>query len=307
VYAYLYNWDTGLYDILSWVWDPRAGRAVGDDLKSSLCRQFSVGITRELFADFGVEVTYIYKYTKDFLSWWNTTGEFEQVDYYDVYGGQTIPVWNQTTDPGDDVLTLINHPDFKQKYSGLFITFNKRLSNNWQLNSSFVFSKASGVSSTGQLTQGSFSGLRDPNDLINNTGYDGLLQSDRKYMFKVQGTYFLPLGFNVSASYMAMTGKPLARTISIVDFLDQGAVNILAEPRGANHRLDVWNLLDLRVEKEFAFSERYRIRLALDAFNLFNEATMIETLTTRGLADGFLQPARIIPPRRIQLVMRFSF
>jgi len=307
VYAYLYNWDTGLYDILSWVWDPRSGRAVGDDLKSSLCRQFSVGITRELFADFGVEVTYVYKYTKDFLSWWNTTGQFEQVDYYDAYAGKTIQVWNQTTDPGDDVLTLINHPDFKQKYSSLFITLNKRLTNNWQMSSSFVISKASGVSSTGQLTQGSFSGLRDPNDLINNTGYDGLLQSDRKYMFKVQGTYFLPYGFNVSASYMAMSGKPLARTISIVDFLDQGAVEIMAEPRGANHRLEAWNLLDLRVEKEFSFSERYRIRIALDAFNLFNEATAIEALTTRGLSEDFLLPARIIPPRRVQIAARFSF
>jgi hypothetical protein len=306
VRAYWYNWDTEEYE-LSWIWDPRGGRAVGEDLKSSLCQQFSVGLSRELITDLALEITYVYKYSKDFLSWWNTSAEFEAVDYYDEFAGKTIQVWNQTTDPSDDFLTLINHPDYKQKYQGLFITLNKRLSNNWQMSSSFVYSKAKGVSSTGQLTQGNFSGLRDPNDLVNNTGYDGVLQSDRTYMFKLQGTYFLPLDFSVSASYTAMSGKPIARTISIVDFLDQGAVDVLAEPRGSNYSLDSWNLLDLRVEKVFRYKERFRLRIAADIFNLFNEDTMIETLTTRGMSEDFMQPARIIPPRRIQLGIRFSF
>jgi outer membrane receptor protein involved in Fe transport len=306
VRAYWYNWDTEEYE-LSWIWDPRAGRAVGDDVKASLCQQVSVGISREIFTDFSIELTYLYKYTKDLLSWWNTSAEFEAVDYFDEFAGKTIQVWNQTTDPGDDLLTLINHQDYKQKYQGFFISLNKRLSNNWQMSSSFVYSKAYGVSSTGQLTQGNFAGLRDPNNLINNTGYDGLLQSDRKFMFKVQGTYFLPYDFSVSASYMAMSGKPIARTISITDYLDQGAVDILAEPRGSNYRLDTWNLLDLRIEKAFRYKERFRLRIAADIFNLFNEATMIETLTTRGLSEGFMEPARIIPPRRVQLGIRLSF
>jgi outer membrane receptor protein involved in Fe transport len=306
VHAYWYNWDTEEYE-LSWTWDPREGRAVGDDVKASLCQQVSLGISREIFADFSIEVTYLYKYTKDLLSWWNTSAKFEAVDYVDEFAGKTIQVWNQTTDPGDDLLTLINHPDYKQKYQGLFISLNKRLSNNWQMSSSFVYSKAYGVSSTGQLTQGNFSGLRDPNDLVNNSGYDGLIQSDRKYMFKVQGSYFFPYDFSVSASYMAMTGKPIARTISITDFLDQGAVDVLAEPRGSNYRLDSWNLLDLRIEKVFRYKERFSLRIAADIFNLFNEATMIETLTTRGLQEGFMQPSRIIPPRRVQLGIRLSF
>jgi outer membrane receptor protein involved in Fe transport len=98
-----------------------------------------------------------------------------------------------------------------------------------------------------------------------------------------------------------------SRTISITDFLDQGAVDVLAEPRGSNYKLDAWNLLDLRIEKAFRYKERFRLRIAADIFNLFNEATMTETLTTRGLAEDFMQPARIIPPRRVQLGIRLSF
>lgn len=308
VTAYLYNWDTGAYDIFFWSWNPLEGLGVADDVEASLCQQYSVGISRELFADFSVELTYIYKYTKNLLSWWNTAAQFEPVEYYDEYAQKTITVYNQITDPSENFLTLMNLPDVKQKYSGLFITLQKRLSNNWQMSSSFVISKSYGVStsSTGQLEQGSFSGLSNPNDLINNSEFEGLLQSDRRYMFKLQGTYFFPHGFSVSASYMAQSGKPVPRTISVTG-MNQGAFSILAEPRSSDRRLDFWNLLDLRVEKVFRFSDRYGVKIAADFFNLLNEDTMIETLTTRGLSEGFMKPARIIPPRRVQLAIRVMF
>jgi len=304
--AYYYDTDTDQYEF-AWSWDPREGLAVGDDVKGSLCYQYSVGISRELIADFGLEVTFIYKQTKNFMSWWNTAAQFEQVDYLDAYSGETIQVWNQTTDPGDDFLTLKNIPEIKQRYRGLFITLQKRLSNNWQMSASFVISKAYGVTtSAGQLGQGSFSGLQNPNDLINNSGYEGLLQSDRPYMFKLQGTYFLPYDFSISASYMAQRGKPIARTIPVIG-MNQPAFSILAEPRGSAHRLDSWNLIDLRVEKAFRFGDRFGLKIAADIFNLLNSDTMIETLSLRGLVEGFMAPSRIIPPRRVQLVARLMF
>ena len=175
------------------------------------------------------------------------------------------------------------------------------------MSASFVYSKAYGVATADeQLGQGSFDGINNPNELINNSGWDGLVQSDRTYMFKVQGSYFLPYDFSISASFMAQSGKPVARTISVLG-MDQGAFSVLAEPRGSTHRLDSWSVLDLRVEKEFKFSERFRLKLAADIFNTFNSDTMIETLTTRGLAEGFMEPARVIPPRRVQFVARLMF
>ncbi len=308
VYAYYYDWDTEQYEF-SWSWVPQAGLGVGDDVKASLCQQFSVGISRELFADFGLEITFIYKNTKNFMSWWNTSAQFEQADYLDEYSGNNIQVWNQTTDPSDDFFTLKNLPDIKQRYRGLFITLEKRLSNNWQMSASFVYSKAYGVETSPadeQLGQGNFYGINDPNELINNSGWDGLLPSDRTYMFKIQGSYFLPYDFSISASFMAQTGKPIARTISVIG-MNQGAFSVLAEPRGSTHRLDSWSVLDLRVEKIFKFSDRFNLKLAADIFNALNSDTMIESLTTRGLAEGFLEPARIIPPRRVQLVARLAF
>ncbi len=307
VSCYSYNWDTDQYDILEWTWISNEGLGTADDVKASLCRQFSVGFNRELSRDLALEVTYIYKYTTDLMSWWNTAASFEQVGYLDEYSGQTIQVYNQLTDPGDDFLTLRNLPDSKQKYQGLFITMQKRLSNNWQMSASFVISKAYGVSlSSGQLSQAGFAGLENPNGFINNTGWDGLLQSDRTYAFKMQGSYFLPYDISISASYQAQSGKPVARTLTVLG-MDQGPFSIPAEPRGSNWRLDSWNLLDMRIEKTIKFTERYGARIALDIFNLFNADTMIETLTTRGLSEDFLQPARVTAPRRIMLGFRLMF
>jgi len=303
VEAYLYNWDTGVYDIPFWTWDPTQGNAIGD-VKNSLCQQFSFGLTRELLPDLALELTFVYKHTKNFYSWWNTAAQYEQVDYFDEYSGQTIQVWNQTTPVDDDFFTLINPPEYKQKYRGLILGIQKRLTNNWQMSASFVWSKANGVSNIAQIYQGSRNGIQNPNQLINNN-WDSLLQSDRTYMVKIQGSYFFPLGFSVSVNYAGQTGKPISRIVPILG-LDQGAFQIMGEPRGATWRLDSTHLLDLRIEKRFNFTNRFNLRIAADFFNILNTDAITQTIDI-GTSPYFLGPDAIVAPRRIQIAFRISY
>ena len=304
VSAFLYNWDTAQYDIPFWTWDPTQGVAVGPDIKNSLCRQLSFGLSRELVADVALELTFIYKYTNNFYSWRNTAAQYEPVEIFDEIGGKSITVYNQTTPKENDFFTMINPPEYKQKYRALILTLQKRLSHNWQLSSSFVWSKANGVSTLGAIAQGTRNGVQTPNDLINNN-WDSLLQSDRTYAFKLQGTYFLPYDFSVSANFVAETGKPIARMIP-VDGMDQGAFTIMAEPRGSKHRLDPLYALDFRAEKKFDLGPRAGIRIAADVFNLFNADTMTQSVII-GTSERFMQPDAIAPPRRIQLSVRLSY
>jgi hypothetical protein len=88
--------------------------------------------------------------------------------------------------------------------------------------------------------------------------------------------------------------------------MNQGAFSVLAEPRGSKHRLDAWNMIDLRVEKTFQVN-RFSLRLAADIFNLFNEDTMINTLSTIVTAEGFMNPSAIANPRQVQLGFRLTF
>jgi hypothetical protein len=304
VYTYGYNPETGAYDDFWYSWDPSAGYGIGDNVKNSLCQQFSVGITHELFTDLALELTYVYKYTDNFYSWWNTSAVFEPVEYFDEYANKDITVYNQITPYEDNFLTLLNPPEFKQKFRGLIIGLQKRLSNNWQLNTSFVWSKANGVSNISQLGQGNRNGIQNPNQLINNN-WDSLLQSDRTYMFKLQGTYFLPYGFSVSSNFIAQTGKPIARMIPVTGIYP-GSFSVMAEPRGANYRLDSYYMLDFRLDKRFNLSRGAAVNIAADFFNLLNTDAMTGTIDI-GTSNLFMKPDVITPPRRIQLSLRMMF
>jgi hypothetical protein len=306
VYAYGYDPASGKYDDFWYSFDPSAGYAVADDLKNSLCKQYSAGITHELIRDLALELTFVYKHTNNIPTWWNTTGKFEKVDYLDTYANRTITVYNQTTPVEDNVLTFMNLPEYKQKYRALIIGLQKRLSNNWQMSSSFVWSKANGVSGLDQLFQysGTRSGIQNPNQLINNN-WDGLLQGDRTYMFKFQGTYFLPYGFSISSNFLAQTGKPIARIIPVTG-MNQGSFSVMAEPRGSQHRLDPSYMLDFRLDKAFKFSGRGEVHLSADFFNLLNNHAMIQTVDL-GTSPRFLEPDSIPPPRRVQLSLRISY
>jgi hypothetical protein len=306
VYTYGWNPDTSAYDDFWYSWDPSSGHGIGD-VKNSLCKQFSVGITREIIPNLALELTYIYKYTKDLFTWWNTSAQFVPVQYPDEDAGTSVTVYNQTTPVEDDFLTLLNLPEYKQKYRGLIIGIQKRLSHNWQLSSSFVWSKANGVSGFDQLTQlsGQRSDIENPNGLINNN-WDSLLQSDRTYMFKLQGTYFLPYGFSVSSNFVAQSGKPIARMLPVLG-MNQGTFQVMAEPRGSHWRLAPYYMLDFRLDKRFNFSKRGgAVNISADFFNLLNTHAMTETINI-GTSENFMHPEAIAPPRRVQLSLRVIF
>jgi hypothetical protein len=311
VYTYYYNPETGKYDDFYDAFDPSAGYVMGKP-KNSLCQQFSVGITREIITDLALELTYVYKYTDNFATWWNTTAQFEEVPYFDEYAQELITVYNQTTPKANDVFTYQNLSEFKQKYRGFIIGLQKRFSNNWLMNTSFVWSKANGMSGLNQLRQqsGTQSDVQNPNSLINNN-WDSLLQSDRTYMFKLQGTYFLPAGFSVSTNFIAQTGKPIARLIPLVNTDDyplnpQKVNQIMGDRRGENFRLDDYYMLDFRLDKRFNLGRGASVNIAADFFNLLNTDAMTQTIDI-GTSENFMQPEAITPPRRVQLSLRLIF
>jgi hypothetical protein len=158
--------------------------------------------------------------------------------------------------------------------------------------------------------QGSRYGIQNPNQFINND-MDSLLQSDRTYMFKLQGTYFLPAGFSVSTNFIAQTGKPIARLIPLVNTDDyplnpQKVNQIMGDRRGENFRLDDYYMLDFRLDKRFNFGRGASVNIAADFFNLLNTDAMTGTVDV-GTSDAFMKPDTITPPRRVQLSLRLIF
>jgi len=103
-----------------------------------------------------------------------------------------------------------NPPEAKRDYKALVITFDKRMSNKWQLKGSIVYSSFKGnCSPLYGPTEGESGMFDNPNSLIN--AY-GPLWFDRPLQIKLMGTYILPYGFVVSAYFQHLSGAPWTRS-----------------------------------------------------------------------------------------------
>ncbi|MCI0416069.1 hypothetical protein L0222_25120, partial [bacterium] len=146
---------------------------------------------------------------------------------------------------------------------------------------------------------------QDPNDYIN---ADGLLNGDRKYIFKLQGSYLLPWDMTLSGNYSALTGRPYARQIAVV--LNQGIRTVFAEQRDGSRRTENVNLLDLRIEKDFIVSGSFGFSVSADIFNVFNSDTFLDVATTLsgpGTEGAFGVGSIFVPPRRLMIGLKVKF
>ena len=132
-------------------------------------------------------------------------------------------------------------------------------------------------------------------------------------MIKVQATYVLPYDINFNLAFRAVTGMAWAKRFR-TDVLNQGRVTFLTEPRGSHH-LPMENIFDLRLEKTFLISQKYRLGVMLDCFNIFNANTALNwgTIIDYDWLPGSYPSTKghelleIVDPRQIRLGIRLTF
>ena len=184
----------------------------------------------------------------------------------------------------------------------------KRMSNNWQATASFVYSNARGrIGSSNAGPIGSVASTaqrfgRDPNDLVNT---DGKLVYDRPVTIKLQLVYMLPRGFLIGANYNYQQGRPWSRLIQVPSDLINRSSQVLAEPLD-DRRVGSWNLLDLRLQKEFG-SGRARFAILADILNVFNNDANDSVGSRLGTSDSFGLRTDFVLPRRLMLGAKFNF
>jgi hypothetical protein len=133
-------------------------------------------------------------------------------------------------------------------------------------------------------------------------------------MFKLQGTYVLPLDINFNFYFRAITGDSWT-TEYRTGRLNQGRVTFLAEERGSNH-YKMQKTLDVRLEKIFTLANNYRLGILVDVFNVFNDSTIRSWGTILGYdyyTDGTWpstsghQLDSLALPRRARVGVRIMF
>jgi len=279
--------------------------SVDPNLKRPYTDELVFGMSHEFARDIQVSVNGIMRRDRDLASTIDIGDtSYTPVDVLDpgpdgmagTGDDATITVYNQDADTiGNNRLQITNPPNAKRDYKGLELTASKRFTDNWQAVGSLVVSEMKVTQSTVAL--GVLGVFDSPNGLINAEGLDEAWQT---MQLKLQGTYRFNFGLNVSGLYRYRTGNPYTREL-VVTGLNQGSINVRAEPRGSS-KTDNVSTIDLRLEQSFDISAG-RIGLMLDTFNLFNSAPSVDQGIITGANYG--ETLSVLAPRLVRLGARF--
>ena len=217
--------------------------------------------------------------------------------------------------------------DGRSRYDAFTVSFRKSYSRNFQLNAHYTLSRALAwfgrIADFEALPQNPFNKFDAKSEL----GYPG---EDERHRFVMSGIFDLPVGFQISSILQVASARPYSI------FPDPGAgaggdINQDGnfndrETRDSNdqdhlppgsERGDNFAQLNLRVSKYVKFSEKKKLALFFEAFNVFNtgnfgnsfDGTVNSPNFKKPInyfgATGFSEPLGI--PFQAQFGFRFSF
>jgi len=314
------------------------------DLKAPYMDEIMAGIEHEVLKDFRLGFDFVWKVNK------NIVEDFDEVNGYDVNATDSVgPIWLPFTftDPGwdakfgtadDQTMTAYglrsnrpaanmmggNPPEAKREYWAAILSFDKKMSNNWQIKGSILYSSFKGNCDPGySATEGESNMFNDPNTLIN--AY-GAMSYDRPLQIKIMGTYILPKDFIISAYFQFRSGSPWGRTLARVyfpaNYMGYGTANpyyaVNAESPGTLRGPNYTNL-DLRVEKSFKLGRFGKMNIYMDIFNVAGRGGLNvnqdpaayvrydQTPVAYTLSTTYAQITSIYGVRSIRFGARFGF
>lgn len=179
--------------------------------------------------------------------------------------------------------TCPNQPIPKRVYDGVELRMIKRLSNNWYMNTSYLWSRLygnySGLASSDEDGRTSpsvnrfFDGQYMTFDQTGQPVY-GLLGTDRPHQFKVQASYNLPWGTQVGGFYFLATGLPQQQQVTIF------GVPVLNLGRNSMGRTPVFSQTDLTISQNIKLMARTSVTLEANVLNLFDQDIATAFLNT---------------------------
>lgn len=279
--------------------------------------EVTLGYERELAPELALSVTAIYRSGHDLLQ------DTDPNTYYTDEDGDGFAEHRNRVNPNFQTLFVLGNGN-RSRYQAVELSLRKRLSGNWQLLGSYTYSVAKGDGEWGATAEGDDARLR-PFEY-------SYLPYDQRHVVKLDGTYFLPLDFIVSASARYLTGTPY--TVNVKNFVDLngsgypdtgetgsiagGGTHYIGQ-RNSRRNDDYFNL-DLRAEKAFVW-RGVSLGVFADLFNVMNDQSVIATNAAMLVHDPNCDPSQGSCPapgtisevqtkrfgRRFQLGFRVTF
>jgi hypothetical protein len=191
-----------------------------------------------------------------------TTGDDRTITFYDVAPAYLGKDAIFHTNCGNNVSV-----DCTQRYKAVEMSLTKRMSNRWQMQGSYVWSRLDG-----QIVLD----YTNPNNALDFVG-NGRGTADQPQAFKLLGSYQAPYGITVGANYQALSGLPRDRNLTVG--FAQGSSAIRVEPRGT-YRYDTLSLLSLRADKGFRIGGGHRALFVVELHNALNSSSSQNSVGT---------------------------
>ncbi len=324
---------------------------IDPNIKQPRVDEFTVGLERALGNDVRISVTGIYRDNKNFISSVAPSAQWEPTTVTNPLNNQPLTVYQWVNQDASQNDLLITNPDgfvyrdangspigtakATRTYKGLMFVFNKRFTNRWQAQVSYVLSKTSGTvnsdsfggdSNSGAASYGQGRQFETPTLALVNV--DGESSLSRTHELKIYATYAVPvIDVKLNASYHFLSGPtytPFARFSSDdIDFPRSVGRQPLLAPRGS-YRLNNESILDMRLEKTIPLGGRKdALGVYADIANVFNSGVVTSVFrrvpsTSVSLIEPgsdavssfdvpFAGPSSIVPPRQVTFGARWSF
>jgi hypothetical protein len=280
-------------------------------LKAPMTEEWTAGVDHELAPDITLSARYVSRSQKGIIadvmydpasqrSWYTIQGSPEGwwvpfttiVPAAGAYPDTSVTVYLRSTSAPAVADRIQQVPELSRAYRGLEFSLRKRMSHNWQLFASIVWSRSTGTAGAASLLSAGISGpVLTPNSFVNvasnsRTGFD------RPLVYRLMGTVRFKYDIYLSAYFRTGSGSPWGRTVTITPpagwAADHGAdatpVTVFLESPGIR-RHSSWQTTDLRLEKEILRRGRARWTIYLDILNVLGNKYKIVDYN-----DGFWYP-----------------
>jgi hypothetical protein len=301
--------------------------SVDADIRNDRSRELIGTVSHELFANFGVDLSYIY-IRDDRGTWSHRIGETR-----DMWVQRDWPTPSTTQAQIDAIpagvpqsgwlfweiapgvvrvpnVTVTHQSPAYAIYKGWEIAARKRMSNRWQMNAAFTWNDRRSYDNPAY----------DRTNLIMTQGHN----AQNRYIVKFSGAVQLPAGFTLAQNTIIQDGDARSITFNApvcrfgglspttgrpLPCLESGnnpTIALRAEPGGTTH-LPTTSLTDLALSKQFRLARGRAVTFEATVFNLFNVNTI------RGYSSGnlsnstFTRVSSIVPPRVIRVFARVNF
>jgi outer membrane receptor protein involved in Fe transport len=260
-------------------------------IKPMRSQEFTLGMDHELNRTTSIGVRYSHKWLNRAIEAFGVllpgVGEIYRISN-PGFGWDQSPLTDPFISPGLVCPNCPDQPAAKRVYDGVEFRLRKRFSDNWELTTSYSYSRLfgnySGLANSDESINGS--ARTDPNS---SRGFDqltesfdaqgravyGRLQTDRPQVFKAQGSYTFGFGTTVGGNYLLQSGTPLQTQMNHLS-----GIFFYPFGRGDLGRTPVYSQTDLLVQHTLNLPRGTRLNASINVENLFDQDTITSIFPT---------------------------